>query len=81
MFIYWYIQIGTTLLNSNIIAHKTRWPDSLNTSNWNMGRQEMNLINDELTDYYASLCTVKGKKKTKTNLENNQLGQYILYIL
>lgn len=80
MFIYWYIQIGTTLLNSNIIAHKTRWPDSLNTSNWNMGRQEMNLINDELTNYYASLCTVKGKKK-KTNLENNQLGQYILYIL
>lgn len=79
MFIYWYIQIGTTLLNSNIIAHKTRWPDSIN--NWNMGRQEMNLINDELTDYYASLCTVKGKKKTKTNLENNQLGQYILYIL
>lgn len=81
MFIYWYIQIGTTLLNSNIIAHKTRWPDSLNTSNWNMGRQEMNLINDVLTNYYASLCTVKGKKKKKTNLENNQLGQYILYIL
>lgn len=44
-----------------------------------MGRQEMNLINDELTNHYASLCTVKGKKKK--NLENNQLGQYILYIL
>lgn len=28
-----YIQIGTTLLNSNIIAHKIRWPDSLNKKN------------------------------------------------
>lgn len=29
----------------------------------------MNLINDELINYYVSLCIVKGKKKK--NFENN----------
>lgn len=69
MFIYWYIQIGIIFLNLNIIVYKIRWLDFIN--NWNMGRQEMNLINDELIDYYVSLCIVKGKKKIKINFENN----------
>lgn len=68
MFIYWYIQIGIIFLNLNIIVYKIRWLDFIN--NWNMGRQEMNLINDELINYYVSLCIVKGKKKKK-NFENN----------
>lgn len=67
MFIYWYIQIGIIFLNLNIIVYKIRWLDFIN--NWNMGRQEMNLINDELINYYVSLCIVKGKKKK--NFENN----------